>query len=142
MLNKSLFSSKSNEYETPIELFNQLDIKYHFTLDPCSTDLNCKCIKHYTKQDNGLLKSWKNEIVFCNPPYGRELYYWVKKCYEENLYNNTKIVLLIPSRTDTRYFHEFLYNNNNVDLIFLKGRLKFNNMDHGAPFPSLIAVFN
>lgn len=79
--------------------------------------------------------------MFCNPPYGREIYKWVKKCDEESKKENTTIVLLIPSRTDTKYFHEFLYKKENVELRFIKGRLKFGDGKNSAPFPSLLAIF-
>lgn len=139
-MNKVLFSSKCEDWETPINLFNDLDHEFHFTLDPCANKFNYKCEKYYDLNDNGLLQDWSNNVVFCNPPYGRKIYFWVKKCYEE-FKKGTTVVLLIPSRTDTKYFHEFLYNKPNVELRFLKGRLKFNNSIHCAPFPSLIAIF-
>lgn len=138
---KILFSSKSNEWETPQGLYNKLNNKYNFTLDPCSSLENHKCDKFYTIKENGLIQDWSNEIVFCNPPYGREIYDWVEKCYKESL-NGTKIVLLIPSRTDTKYFHEFLYKKPNIKLEFIKGRLKFGDSNNSAPFPSLLAYFN
>ena len=137
-MNKVLFSSKSNEWETPKELFDELNKEFNFTLDPCANEKNHKCNKYFTKEQNGLIQDWSNEIVFCNPPYGREIYDWVKKCSEEQ--KHSTIVLLIPSRTDTKYFHEFLYKKENVELRFLKGRLKFGNSKNPAPFPSLIAV--
>ena len=105
-MNKVLFSSKSNEWETPKELFDELNKEFNFTLDPCANEKNHKCNKYFTKEQNGLIQDWSNEIVFCNPPYGREIYDWVKKCSEEQ--KHSTIVLLIPSRTDTKYFHEFL----------------------------------
>lgn len=138
---KILFSSKSNEWETPQGLYNKLNNKYNFTLDPCSSLENHKCDKFYTIKENGLIQDWSNEIVFCNPPYGREIYDWVEKCYKESL-NGTKIVLLIPSRTDTKYFHEFLYKKPNIKLEFIKGSLKFGDSNNSAPFPSLLAYFN
>ena len=97
------------------------------------------------KKENGLEKTWKDEVVFCNPPYGREISKWVKKCYLENLLNNTLIVLLIPARPDTLYFHEYIYNKPYVDIIFIKGRLKFeiNGVaQNSAPFPSMLVIFN
>ena len=139
-MNKVLFSSKKEDWETPIELFNKLDQEFHFTLDPCADEYNHKCKRYYTIQDNGLSKSWKDEVVYCNPPYGRKIYDWIKKCYYENKKNNITVVLLIPSRTDTRYFHEFLYQKSNIELRFIKGRLKFGNSKTGAPFPSLVAI--
>ena len=140
-MDKVLFSSKSNEWATPQDLYNKLNNRYNFTLDPCSSLENHKCDKFYTIKENGLIQDWSNEVVFCNPPYGREIYDWVKKCYNEHL-NGTKIVLLIPSRTDTKYFHEFLYKKPNIKLEFIKGRLKFGDSNNSAPFPSLLAYFN
>lgn len=76
---------------------------------------------------DGFNKSWEGEVVFCNPPYGREIGKWVKKCYEESKKENTIVVMLIPSRTDTRWFHDYIYNKDNVEIRFIKGRLKFIN---------------
>lgn len=140
-LNKSLFSSKKEDWTTPKDLFDRLNEQYHFTLDPCSADENHLCDKYYTIKEDGLKQSWKNEVVFCNPPYGRKIYSWVEKCSQEAKMGG-KIVLLIPSRTDTKYFHEFLYKKDNVELIFIKGRLKFGDGTNSAPFPSLLAIFN
>lgn len=78
--------------------------------------------------------------VFCNPPYGKELPLWVKKAYEESMKPNTKVVMLIPARTDTRYFHEYIYHKAK-EIRFLKGRLKFGNSKNSAPFPSMVVVF-
>lgn len=114
-------TSKADDWETPQELFDNLDAKYHFTLDPCSTDENAKCAKHYTIRENGLAQSWKGETVFCNPPYGKSIGAWVKKCYDES--KHAVIVLLIPARTDTAYFHDYIYHKAQIE--FLRGRLKF-----------------
>ena len=81
-MNKSLFSSATAEWATPQEFFDALDAEFHFTLDPCSTDENAKCAKHYTREQDGLAQDWTGETVFCNPPYGREMPKWIKKCYE------------------------------------------------------------
>lgn len=116
-----LMTSNSNEWETPQTLFDELNEKYHFTLDPCSTDENAKCEKHYTVKENGLLQSWEGETVFCNPPYGREIGKWVKKCAEES--KHAKVVMLIPARTDTAYFHDYIYRK--AKIVFFRGRLKF-----------------
>ena len=131
-------SSKSNEWTTPKDLFNALDTIYHFTLDPASTDENAKCKKHFTLVENGLSQNWGGETVFCNPPYGRELAKWVKKAYEESRKPNTKVVMLIPARTDTRWFHDYCVKGR---IEFLKGRLKFGDGKNSAPFPSMIVVF-
>lgn len=139
MLNEVLFSSKSEEWETPLDLFSVLDGEYHFTLDPCATEKNAKCKKFFTKQTDGLLQNWQGNSVFCNPPYGRKIVDWVKKCYEEGQKTNTTVVLLIPSKTDTAYFHDYIWEK--AEIHFLRGRLRFCNSKNAAPFPSLIAVF-
>lgn len=140
-MNKVLFSSNSEEWETPKELFENLNKEFHFNLDPCANEYNYKCSNYFTKNENGLSQSWEGKRVFCNPPYGRKIYNWVKKAYEESLNANTIVVMLIPSRTDTKYFHEFLYKKKNVELRFIKGRLKFGGSKNSAPFPSVIVIF-
>ena len=77
-----MYSSASVEWETPQEFFDKLDAEFHFTLDPCCTDANAKCAKHYTKEQDGLAQDWTGETVYCNPPYGRDMPLWVKKCYQ------------------------------------------------------------
>lgn len=137
---KACLSSNSIEWRTPKKLFDELNSEFHFTLDPCSNDENCKCTKHYTIKDNGLVQDWQGETVFCNPPYGRkDTALWVKKCYEESRKPNTKVVMLIPSRTDTKWFHEYIYHK--AEIRFIMGRLKFNDGKDSAPFPSMIVVF-
>lgn len=130
------FSSKTNEWATPLDFFNKLNEEFNFTLDPCATKQNAKCKKFYTIKDNGLIKSWDNEIVFCNPPYGDEIKNWVKKASEAR---GGVVVLLIPARTDTKYFHEYIYNKSEIR--FVKGRLKFGESTNSAPFPSMIVIF-
>lgn len=133
-------SSNKNYWETPCDLFNELNREFNFTLDPCASDQNHKCDKFFTEKENGLLQDWSNDIVFCNPPYGRiDTGLWVKKCHEES--KKTTVVMLIPSRTDTKWFHDYIYNKHEIR--FLKGRLKFEingkSMD-AAPFPSMIVI--
>ena len=79
MNNELMFSSKTDLWSTPSDFFDKLNDEFHFTLDPCSTHENAKCYKHFTKEENGLLQDWGNEVVFCNPPYGRQIKDWVKK---------------------------------------------------------------
>ena len=141
MKNKALYTSNHNEWATPPEIFEPLNAEFNFTLDPCSSDQNYKCEKHYTKDDDGLSKSWKGETVFCNPPYGRDIKHWARKCYEES--KHATIVMLIPARTDTKYFHDYIYGK--AELRFLKGRIKFIDIDgkqkQGATFPSMIVIY-
>lgn len=135
---EALFSSKSDEYTTPDSVFDELNKEFNFDLDPCSTDENAKCLLHYTKEDDGLHKSWGGCRVFCNPPYSK-IKEWVKKAYYESLKPDTLVVLLIPARTDTRYFHDYIYHRSEVR--FISGRLKFSNEVYNAPFPSMIVIF-
>ena len=137
MINESLYSCNSVEWETPQNLFDQLNNEFHFTIDVCATSENAKCKRYYTKNENGLIQDWQNEIVWCNPPYGREINKWVEKAFNESA-KGCVVVLLIPARTDTKYFHNFIYNIHEVR--FIKGRLHFNNSDQPAPFPSMIVI--
>lgn len=121
-----------------------MERRISFTLDPCAEVSTAKCDKFYTIEDDGLTKDWSNEVVFCNPPYGKVISKWVEKCYNESL-KGTTIVLLIPARTDTRYFHKFIYNKPNVEIRFIKGRLCFlldGQRLNPAPFPSMLVIFN
>ena len=136
------FSSASNEWATPSYLFKYLDGIYHFTLDPCCTHETAKCKKHFTQSDDGLSQSWANEIVFMNPPYGREIGVWVKKAYEESL-KGAIVCCLIPARTDTKWWSDYCLKADNI--LFLTGRVKFIEngvaLKAGAPFPSAIVTF-
>lgn len=138
MINNSLFTSNTDLWATPQSFFNELDKEFHFTLDVCATKDNAKCDRYYTKEDDGLSKSWDNEIVWMNPPYGKEISKWIKKASEQV---GGVCVCLLPSRTDTRYFHEYIYNKQNVEIRFIKGRLKFGDSKNSAPFPSMVVVF-
>lgn len=144
MLNKGLMTNNSNEWRTPQDLFDELDKEFHFTLDPCSTHENAKCKKHYTIEENGLIQDWKEETVFCNPPYGTEIKKWVEKCYEQHVKNNITVVMLIPARTDTSYFHEYIYKKCD-EIRFIRGRVKFVNengeQQNSAPFPSMVVIY-
>lgn len=135
-----MFSSHTDLWSTPQDFFDKLNKEFDFTLDPCATPLNAKCKKYYTIQENGLLQNWGGEIVFCNPPYGRHIADWVKKCYAESLKPNTQIVMLIPARTDTSYFHEYIYHRAK-EIRFVRGRLKFGESKNAAPFPSMVVIF-
>ena len=133
-----MFSSKSNEWETPQDVFDMLNDEFHFTLDPCSTHLNAKCEKHFTIAEDGLKQDWRGETVFCNPPYGRELPLWIEKA-AKSAGGGTTVVMLIPARTDTRAFHDYIYNK--AEIRFIRGRLKFGGSKNAAPFPSMIVIF-
>lgn len=136
-----IFSHKSDEWSTPQWLFKFLDKKYNFTLDAAANHYNHKCLKYYTIDNNGLSNDWKGETVFINPPYSK-IYEWVKKAAAEALNNETVTVMLLPARTDTKWFHEFCLNNTEcIEITFIKGRLRFGDQKNSAPFPSMIVVF-
>lgn len=141
MNQKAMFSSGSDEWATPQELFDALNAEFAFTLDPCANEENHKCERFFTREQNGLLQNWGGETVFCNPPYGKELPKWVKKASDEASKGNTTVVMLIPARTDTRYFHELIWNQPGVEVRFLRGRLKFGAAKNSAPFPSMVVIF-
>lgn len=132
-MNNIHFSNKTPEWSTPQDLFDKLNSEFNFTLDPCATKKNAKCVKFYTKQQDGLSKDWSGERVFMNPPYGRQIGLWVKKISEMGG------VALLPARTDTKWFHDYIYNK--AEIRFIKGRLKFGNSKNSAPFPSMIVIF-
>ena len=137
-----MFSSKDDSWETPPSLFNILDMEFNFTLDPCCTKQTAKCKKFFTKEEDGLIQDWSKDIVFVNPPYGREIGKWVEKSYNEAK-KGAKVVMLIPSRTDTKWFHDFIYNK--AEIRFLKGRIRFlqNKKElNTAPFPTMLIIFN
>ena len=138
-----LFSNRTDEWGTPRALFAALDTEFHFTLDACATPDNAKCPYFFTMEQNGLLQDWGGFTVFVNPPYS-ESAAWLKKCHEEaqrsRADKKTVIVVLIPCRTDTRYFHDYCMKADEIRLI--KGRLKYNDEPQSAPFPSGIFIFN
>jgi len=133
-----MFSSETAEWETPQNLFDALDTIYHFTLDPASNHENAKCQRHFTKEQDGLSQNWEGETVFCNPPYGRDIAAWIKKGFQEAQKPGTKVVMLLPARTDTQWFHDYCLKGK---VEFLRGRLKFGGSKYNAPYPSMIVVF-
>lgn len=130
------FSSNNHDWETPQELFDSLDREFRFTLDPCATKENAKCSRYFTKADDGLKQDWFG-VVFLNPPYGREIGKWVKKAHEEAK-KGALVVCLIPARTDTSYWHDYIHGK--AEIRFLRGRVHFSN-GGPAPFPSAIVIF-
>lgn len=144
MLNQGLFSSEKQDWCTPQQFFDELDAEFHFVLDAAAPHQNSKCKRCFTPEDDGLIQNWDmGGAVYCNPPYGKEIGLWVKKAYEE-AQKGTTIVMLIPARTDTKYFHEYIYHK--AEIRFVKGRLKFtdeNGTPKGtAPFPSMVVIYN
>lgn len=133
-----MFSSKSDEWATPQAIFEELDKEFHFDLDAAASDDNHKCDRYFTLENSGLSQNWGGCRVFCNPPYS-QIDKWVEKAFRETRNDNTLVVLLIPSRTDTRYFHNYIYQR--AEIRFIKGRLKFGDSKNSAPFPSMLVIF-
>lgn len=140
MNEKVLFSSKTEMWETPQELFEKLNDEFHFTVDVCATAENAKCEKYYTPEIDGLSQPW-NGTVWCNPPYGRQIGKWVFAASVASGVRNATVVMLLPARTDTRWFHDYIYQKERVEIRFIKGRLKFGESKNSAPFPSMICIF-
>ena len=136
---QACLSSKTDNWATPQDFFDNLNEEFHFTLDPCANEENHKCDLFYTKEQDGLTKDWGGHVVFCNPPYGKEIADWVRYSYEQSQKPNTTVVMLIPARTDTRYFHDYIYGK--AEIRFIKGRLKFGESTTAAPFPSMVVVY-
>ena len=152
-MNNIHFSSKDQTWETPQHLFDNLNAEFNFTLDVAAADNTAKCANYYTIEDDALSKDWKGEVCWMNPPYGREIKFWIKKAYEESK-EGAKVVALIPYRPDTRYWFDYIWlpitvdnliyateTRPNVEVRALKGRLKFGGAPNSAPFPSAIIIF-
>jgi len=134
---KACLSSEKMDWETPQDFFDELNKEFNFTLDVCATKENRKC--HTFISAKSLEIDWTTVSTgwkWMNPPYGRKIGEWIKKASEER-----KVVALIPARTDTKYFHDYIYKKKNVEIRFIKGRLKFGNSKNSAPFPSMIVIF-
>ncbi len=136
---ETMFSSNTDQWATPQEFFDELNREFNFNLDTCADETNHKCETYFDKAIDGLKQSWGGYCVFCNPPYGREIGKWVRKAYEEGHKENTVVVLLIPARTDTKYFHDYI--NHRAEIRFVPGRLKFGDSKNSAPFPSMVVIF-
>ncbi len=138
-MNKGLLTNNSNEWETPTDLFNELNAKYHFGLDACATKENALCDKFFTIKENALWQDWSGfGNVFMNPPYGRHIKDFIRKAYEESK-KGIIVVCLIPARTETAWFHDYCLPFGEIE--FIRGRLRFSGSKINAPFPSMIVIF-
>ncbi|TGJ99817.1 adenine methyltransferase [Leptospira langatensis] len=135
---KAPFQSGSDDWATPDSLFEELHKEFAFNLDPCATATNAKCTHFYSKEEDGLLQEWSGRVLM-NPPYGREIGRWVEKAYRQAQQSCEVVVCLLPSRTDTKWFHDYVLGN--AEIRFIKGRLKFGSATENAPFPCLLAIF-
>jgi phage N-6-adenine-methyltransferase len=130
------FSTGNVEWSTPDDLFGELNQTFHFDLDACASPANAKCPRYFTKEQDALRQSWHG-TVWMNPPYGDEIGAFMQKAYEESLAGAT-VVCLVPSRTDTRWWHGYAKRG---QISFLRGRVKFGGGRTSAPFPSAIVIF-
>ena len=139
-MNTSLFSTGKINWETPQELFDQLNTEYRFTLDACASNENAKCARYFSSFDDGLTQDWGGETVWCNPPYStKQQDAFVRKCFAESKKPGTTVVALLPARTDTKRFHEYIYQH--AEIRFIRGRITFFGAENPAPFPSMIVIW-
>lgn len=134
---KSYFGSNGkNKFiiETPDWLKKKIVERFGEYFDPCPIN----------PQFDGLSISWpRDQVCYVNPPYSRgKLSKWVKKCHSEAV-SGSLVVLLIPSYTDTAYFHDHIYQKNGVDIEFFRGRIQFKGYTSArASFPSMLVIFH
>ncbi len=131
------FSSRTDLWEAPAGFFAALDDEFHFTTDVCALPENAKCSHYFTPGTDGLAQGWRG-VCWMNPPYGREIGRWVKKAWE-SARAGTTVVCLLPARTDTLWWHEYVMRAHEIRLV--RGRLKFGGSPNSAPFPSAVVVF-
>ena len=140
-MNKCLLSSDKMDWGTPVSFFDELNKEFKFTVDVCASGWNAKLDRFWGVDDDALVQDWSSDVCFMNPPYGRDIKHWIKKAYDESLKGAT-VVALIPSRTDTVYWHEFIQDI--AEVRFIRGRLKFERPEGSgdpAPFPSAVIVW-
>lgn len=138
-ITKGMFSSNTDMWKTPQYLFDELDKEFGFDVDVCAITENAKCSKYFTPEEDGLSKDWVG-VCWMNPPYGRAIGNWVKKAYESSVKGGATVVCLLPSRTDTRWWHDYCIDGG-AEIRFIKGRLKFGDSKNSAPFPSAVVIF-
>jgi len=137
-LNTGMMSSNRTDWETPPDFFKGLDQEFHFTLDVCATRKNAKCKHYYSPKVDGLKQDWEG-VCWLNPPYGKSIGEWVRKAYLEARKEGVVVVGLLPARTDTAYFHDYIYGK--AEIRFIRGRLKFVGAKNSAPFPSMVVIW-
>jgi phage N-6-adenine-methyltransferase len=153
------FSSGSDCWATPQEFFDELNREFVFTLDVCALPETAKCSVYCIPPTgaeyhilwpgeplrDGLFQDWSHEVCWMNPPYS-QLGLWMSKA-EHATKNGATVVCLIPSRTDTKAWHTYVWDQEKhqprpgVEVRFVKGRLKFGGCDYSAPFPSVVVIF-
>lgn len=132
-----MFSSKTDQWETPQDFFDRLNSVFRFQVDVCALPENAKCVEYYTPENDGLAQDWSG-VCWMNPPYGRKISAWVEKAYRSAKENGATVVCLLPARVDTRWWHNYCAKG---EVHFIRGRLKFGGNANGAPFPNAVVVF-
>lgn len=136
-INSKMWSSDRQDWETPQALFDELNDEFHFSLDAAANADNFKVLPFYDEGCDGLMADWLSP-TWCNPPYGRDVGKWVRKAYMESLRGVTSVLLLF-ARTDTAWFHDWVYGK--AEIRFIRGRVRFVGADNPAPFPSMIVIY-
>lgn len=136
-----LFSSNKDDWATPAYIFDPLNQRFKFTLDVCATNENTKCERFLSEASDGLSFNWDGHTCFMNPPYS-QIKKWMEKAYEEFIRGvGTTVVCLVPARTDTKWFHDYVWHYAS-SIEFFKGRITFEGASHGAPFPSCLVIYD
>jgi phage N-6-adenine-methyltransferase len=130
------YSSQTDEWATPQDLFDELNREFKFTLDVCALPSSAKCKRFFSPEDDGLAKTWTG-TCWMNPPYGEVIGDWMRKALKAAEQGST-VVCLVPARVDTGWWWDScLYG----EIRFLRGRLKFGSSSTSAPFPSAVVIF-
>ena len=142
MLNKSMMTSKTDQWATPDDFFAELDAEFHFDLDVCAEDWNAKCANFISPEQDSLNTIWDGEVCYMNPPYGRTIGKWMWKALSEAYRGGGRtVVCLVPARTDTAWWHDYAMKG---EIRFIRGRLKFVSPEgakDAAPVPSAVVIF-
>lgn len=138
-----LFGSQRQDWTTPPELFKKLDSIYHFTHDLAATKENSLCPQYFTEKENSLVQTWRGSVGWLNPPFGSRKYplrLWVEKSYREACHPNTRIVMLMPVRSNTNWWGNFVMKS--VKVMYIQGRIKFSGAKHPGPWPLCLVEFS
>jgi len=143
MNTETMFSSATGEWATPQDYFDRVNAEFGFELDAAATRENTKCKDYLSATEVDALNTewtkWGHKSIWCNPPYGRGLGKWFEQARAAQR-DGATVVLLVPARTDTKWFHEHVYNIA-TEIRFIKGRLKFGGQVNSAPFPSMLVIY-
>ena len=136
------FDSIKQDWNTPRSLFDKLNQEFRFSCDLAASKENALCSKFYDQGKDGLSQKWDG-VCWLNPPYGdksSKMVNWIKKAYNDSRSNpNLIVVMLIPARTNTKWFHEYCMKA--AEIRFICGRPKFGDSKHGLPQPLILLVF-